>query len=47
MNQILAPADIAHYYSRLAKPSTLPAAHGRSSRAPARGIAPPRPLSMP
>ena len=26
MNHILAPADIAHYYSRLAQPSTLPAA---------------------
>jgi hypothetical protein len=35
MNHILAPADIAHYYSRLAQPSTLPAAPGRARPRPA------------
>ena len=38
MNHILAPAGIAHYYSRLAKPSTPSGAYGGSSRAHARGI---------
>jgi hypothetical protein len=33
MSRTPAPAGIAHYYPRLAKPSTLPAPHGRSSRA--------------
>ena len=32
MNRTLAPAGIAHYYSRLAKLSTLPASHRRRSR---------------
>jgi hypothetical protein len=32
MNCTLAPADIAHYYPRLAKLSTLPTSHRLSSR---------------
>ena len=32
MDRTLAPADIAHYDSRLAKLSTLPPSHARSSR---------------
>jgi hypothetical protein len=31
MNRTLVPADIAHYYPRLAKLSTLPASHVSSS----------------
>jgi hypothetical protein len=30
MNRTLCPADIAHYYPRLTKLSTLPASHGCS-----------------
>ena len=31
MNRTLAPADIAHYYPRLAKLSTPPASHASST----------------